>query len=168
MTIVKISKAKIIEAIEKEPITRLEPGTWIDNEQGYTVGSSKKEKNCSVCAVGAVMRNACLNPKQDAYRVEAAASAAVGNINCTSNSSLALSHKNYMAALSAEFESGAGDLMMPGSASKNHRDWQEVSTKEKRELKKQVISFVKKNFPKFVEIDINGAKPAKDVKVVSK
>lgn len=61
MTIVEITKQKIINAIKKEP---LKDGYWFDRDADYLYKYSIKDHpNCVVCAVGAVMKN-IIDPNQ--------------------------------------------------------------------------------------------------------
>lgn len=161
MTIVSISRKKICDAIEKEPTTTLAGGQWIDTRSDK---DKVKTKACSVCAVGAVMRNALLDRNQDAEAVHDASVAATEGANPISFNPYDQAKVGYyMSSLSSFFEarySGRAiyDLKV---GTKKHR-------KEIKALKKDCIDFVKANFPAKIEIDIDGAKPAKDVKVVSK
>lgn len=160
MTVVSVSRKKICDAIAKEPTTALEGGNWFNlNEEGETTLT-----NCSVCAVGAVMRNACLDRRQPAHAIEDAALAATVSRGVAAHSdetpeSLA-ADRFYMNALSVFFERGYNYT---------HRIWDLQGRSRMlavKALKVECIDFVKKNFPPKIEIYIDGAKPAKDVKVV--
>lgn len=158
MTIVSISRKKICEAIEKEPTTTLAAGEWIQFESEGKV----KSKHCSVCAVGAVMRNALLDRNQDAEAVHDASLAATKFGNPISlNPEHQAEQGHYMSSLSSFFEReySERDIWMFDPGTKKHRE-------EMKKVKKDCIAFVKKNFPAKIEIDIDGAKPAKDVKVL--
>lgn len=163
MTIVSISRDKICEAIAKEPATRLQAGSWIHFSTRYDRGPAKvKSKNCSVCAVGAVMRNALLNRDQDAYAVTSASLAAVKGAPCDGDTSPVQLAKRgrYMNALSVFFErEWENRIEFSGISDRAHN-------KIVSEIKADCIDFVKKYFPKTVKIDIDGALPAADVKVV--
>lgn len=158
MTVVSVSRKKICDAIAKEPTTRLEDGNWYDadSDSGLT--------DCSVCAVGAVMRNACLDRRQPAHAIADAAWAATASSRHVAAHSIEtpeslVADRFYMNALSVFFEKGYNDLEIWGLQGRSRM----LAVKA---LKAECIDFIKKNFPPKIEIDIDGALPAKDVKVV--
>lgn len=188
MTVVQISKKRIIKSIMEEPLVNLEPGKWVDD---VDVGSTIKAKDCPVCAVGAVMRNV-LSEREELNAIWDAAEAAVGDTSGVLSISSPTIYGVYcetlrdgkyfqyvapknkselfdlakesvnsspMAALSQVFE-GLCELAMLRT---NKSD---LSRHQKYRIRKDVVEFVQKNFPRSIQIDINGAEPAKDVKVV--
>lgn len=159
MTTVRISRNQIIKAIKKEPLKTLRPGNFV-----LLHGRNEKVKNktCSVCAVGAVMRNALLAPTQSAKFIERAADSNNGAICGDPQSELY--DENYMAALSSFFELHADNIRR---AREDERIDHELTLKETKQLRAETLRFVKDCFPKHVDVDIDGAKPAKDAKVVS-
>jgi hypothetical protein len=162
MTIVSVSRKKICAAIAKEPTTTLVPQHWVAGRK-YT--DQVKSRDCYVCAVGAVMRNALLHPKQPALSIGDAASAAVsaegGSCDAGADAVEEAENGSYMSALSAFFETEAEyrGINQMGSRTRKRKE-------AMKKLKKDCIKFVKKNFPSKLEIDIDGARPAKDVKIV--
>lgn len=169
MTIVEISKAKIIKAIESEPLKTLKANSWIDIWRGNAANPRVDNKSCSVCAVGAVMRNALLSKGQRALAIEDAAIAAMGDDSANHDWERSLEKKNWMAALSAFFESADSEIrnalddVFLEFQSSYYDDMELIIA---RELRARTASFVKDNFPDKIQVDIDGAKPAKDVKVV--
>lgn len=159
MTVVSVSRKKICDAIALEPTTTLNAGTWV---HGETVETPMRSRECTVCAVGAVMRRALLHPNQSAHAIEDAAQAAVGNGLCGAygNPTEEIKKGLYMSALSAFFEGEFADRNLYDVEGRTR-------TAAMNKLKKDCIKFVQKNFPAKVEIDIDGARPAKDVKVIS-
>jgi hypothetical protein len=182
MAIVRITKNRIMKAIKNEPALR--PGSWIDIMKVYEksgnvqVGGwefmnkvNAKDKECSVCAVGAIMRD-ILDPTSTARKLDSAAAQATSGSaihfdsyeNDLSRSAIIKRAKEdvfkgrYMNALSVLFE-GLGELK---------GGWESLTPRDIAGLRRSAIAFVKKNFPHSVEIDIDGAKAAKDVKVVRK
>lgn len=163
MTIVSISRKKICDAIAKEPATRLARGNWVGvNSEDDKV----KSKDCSVCAVGAVMRNALLDREQPAESIDDASIAAMKHEKvrfsqfANGNPDRMVAQSKYMGALSAFFETEYYIREI---------GWMSGSTRTRalRKLKADCIKFVRKNFPATVQVNINGALPAEDVKVVS-
>jgi len=163
MTIVSISRKKICDAIAKEPATRLAYGSWIGNYDEFT---KVKSRDCTVCAVGAVMRNALLDREQPAEAVDDAAIAAMKfekvrySQYANGDPDKMAARGSYMGALSCFFE---GEFHLREIA------WMNGSTRATalRKLKADCIKFVRKNFPATIQVNINGALPAEDVKVVS-
>jgi hypothetical protein len=176
---VEITKKRIIKAIETEPA--LVPGLWVTYE-GAAPANVGNTANCSVCAVGAVMRS-CMEPTQSANFIDSAASAAIeveDNLEAADTAELRsvqsfsetrkqiyarakkqAENKLYMHSLSYVFE-GLTDL----KGREEFRARRFISKAAMRSVRRSLVSFVKKNFPNKVVIDIDGAKPAKDVKVV--
>lgn len=188
MSSVVITRARIAKALLNEPV--LLPGTWVSmteefketcetdyNSDGYYLDQMPKDlktKDCSVCAVGAVMRE-ILDPHQKLSAISKASSAATIYGNFVGNGALTryemrrarkealdiLNSGNPMSALSYLFES-LGDYYIMKSPSGKLR------LRDIKAIRSAVVDFVEKNFPYKVTIDIDGAKPAKDVKVVKK
>ena len=166
MTVVQVSRSKIIKAIKDEPLKTLQADHWyFFDGRGPDEKKQVRNKNCTVCAVGAVMRNALLAPTQPLPAIAQASQVAVGNYGygyCSASAiQLNLEEENYMAALSAFFESNAADMGINECEDKKER---KALTKKLRDM---TVKFVKKSFPKTVYVNIDGAKPAKDIKVVS-
>ncbi len=191
MAIVEVTRSRILKAIKTEPIKTLRPGQWVGYPRGFSWNKTVAEKSCSVCAVGAVMRNV-LDPSQSYEWIDNAARQAtdigglilaphyndlkykvnpsgVGFIRKVltkrqmvtqlKKSALKyLNEKNCMAVLSYLFEG------LCGIASKGHYD--KLTNTQLANIRRSVYSFVKNNFPHKVKIDIDGAKPAKDITVV--
>lgn len=165
MTIVRISKQRIIEAISSEPLRNLRSGDWAlpEESQALTVGA----KDCPVCAVGAVMR-AVLDPEQDPDWLYSAAvaSTSVETPLCAGGLEGVIPSKREvkkapMVALSGFFEQECADA-------KRRTHSFGLSRHQMRRIRKKVIEFVEENFPPTMLIDIDGAKPARDVRVVKK
>lgn len=159
MTTVSISRKKICEAIAKEPTTTLQGGSWAASDGKARYHSSVRTRNCKVCAVGAVMRNACLAPTQVWGNIQAAADASTGNGDPRGDALHEAKKGRYMAALSSFFEGEFEDRRIIFLRGRERM----AAVKQ---LKTDCIRFVEKNFPSKLEIDIDGAKPAKDIKVV--
>lgn len=160
MTTVEISRKKIIQAILKEPVDTLKGGYWVtEDKQG--VKQLVKNKTCAVCAVGAVMRNVVLNKYQNIECINDAAQKAASSSDESGK---------WMLKLSDFFENHYWN-----NRSNFENDWS-LSLNKRRKLlraatektRKETIKFVKENFPEKILININGSKPAADVKVVSK
>jgi hypothetical protein len=161
MTIVSITRSEIVKAIKKEPLKTLKAGHWVLGKENSRV----KNKTCSVCAVGAVMRNALLAPNQVARAIDDAAWAATQDCEVADADPMDLiAEKSWMAALSCFFENLSSEIEEDSDEGYAHV----LTEKETKRLRDETVTFVKKNFPKKIEIDIDGAKPAKDVKVVTK
>jgi hypothetical protein len=162
MTIVSVSRKKICDAIAKEPTTRLNAGSWVD-EGGDVRHHEVRSRDCTVCAVGAVMRNALLHPRQEAFNIENAAQASIlsaSNIGLHGDPMAEIRKGRYMAALSSFFEGQFVERDIPYVHNTRAR------MKAVKQLKADCIKFVRDNFPAQLEINIDGARPAEDVKVV--
>lgn len=131
----KVTKSQIIEAIKTEP---LRAGSW------YSV---ELNGSCLVCAVGAVLRNAC---KMDYFNIERFASA-----NYKTNTHPAtpemmghlLENNRHMEALSCFFEDACAE------ASWNEDTTPENISKESMsEIRKLTVDFVEEYFPDEVSI----------------
>lgn len=131
----KITKREVLKAIRTEP---LKPGFWMHADKRYF-------KNCSVCAVGAVLRNRIevksvyptmlvdvFNRKvcniMDSESSNYTVSLGVGELDNILNQGL------YLTALSNKFEALAEKY------------------KTMRTVRKHLEIFVKKNFPKEFEV----------------
>jgi hypothetical protein len=181
MTIVQISKKRLIKALENEPLRNLNPGAWVD--ETLSPSGDIKAKDCPVCAVGAVMRDV-LSPATPLYEIDNAANAATEAWGVTmpvdrdkydyaTNKYVRVKVSNKMvlteaakdiknspmAALSQAFE-GLCELAIERGANG-------LSRQQIARIRKALVGWVKKNYPNQVLIDINGASAAKDVKVVS-
>ncbi len=174
MTHVRLTKEFIIDAISKE--TRLEAGSFV-----YTSGDvnihpvfidTVEPESCDVCAVGAVMWRA-LEPHQNVFYVHDAAQAATKEGSCIPEFidtddpedcsgdddvndmdgvrflALSLIHAGlHMNALSMFFEGACHYI--------DNIDDVAAAT----------VAFVKEHFPDSVVVDIDGARPARDIEVV--
>lgn len=160
MTVVRISRARIVKAIEAEPVETLRAGSWVYGSCLQKRFASSTE--CSVCAVGAVLRRAVLAPRSRAFTITDAANAAVwGAETLAGDFNEELENDRYMAALSCFFES---------QWSARGLCWDSVQGTERSSrihtLRADTARFVAENFPRTIDIDIDGARPAKDVRVV--
>ncbi len=166
---IRLTKRQIIKALENEPATRLRAGSWTCGDLEVTVSAYGKQKGCYECAVGAVMRQS-ISPRSSSKIISDACDAACIGDNIRSfntsedgviNEGLAIvKRKNHMSALSAVFEGLWRIQDLTPAFSNEHDDAIAAIVKPK------VIDFVRKHFPASVVVDIDGAKPAKDVKVV--
>jgi hypothetical protein len=189
MTIVKVSKKKIIRAILDEPLRNLAPGTWIDYNEGDGDLANNEVKDCPVCAVGATMR-AIISPDEkmehilDAIHVsvkEGRCDIAIPTSSWRSDNTVLVNDRFYkapktkqdifdiakdsikkfpMASISQVFES----LCDLRTSQKDY--FHNLSRHQVYRIRKDVAEFVERYFPAYVTLDINGAMPAKDVKVV--
>lgn len=188
MTIVRITKNRVLKAIKNEPIKNLKAGSWMDllNSTELFTGNicelrnkSIKDDNCSVCAVGAVLRN-ILDPNCSAFDPSTAADSAVevATPNWTygatkeglKEEALEFIHNDKcMSALSIYFE-GLCCLKINADLNLNHMSTgaakRAMTPKQLAPIRRSVLSFVEKNFPSHITIDIDGIKPAKDVKII--
>lgn len=162
MTVISITRARIIRAIKEEPM--LQAGSWAFSlEYGIPVAD---KKNCSVCAVGAVMRD-CISKGQNWLEISNAASRSTNPVNSRTNdpqddSPVGLAKDGwYMQALSDFFEAKWTDV-----AKKENTYYRDLNKRQIRKIRNATIRFVEKNFPYKIQVDINGAEPAKDVMVV--
>jgi hypothetical protein len=199
MTVIRISRKKICDAIEKEPTKTLSPGAWVKDADGealdgnavnfatriydWDVGMENPElapklnsKDCSVCAVGAVMRSV-LDPEQAVNAIASASMTSLGVGRADAGLNMAIiqaKEGKYMAALSCFFEAHPNHHEIENIPYRVAKGLIKKNTAERKrrklvkEVKKDCIKFIKKNFPGYIEIDIDGAKPAKDVVVRSK
>lgn len=186
-TQIEVSKQFIINAIKKEPFLR--GGSWKSTTEIYAKINGDdfvsrddfaalyekldiiENKDCAVCAVGAVFRNV-LEQSQRTESLVAAISAQInkeGNIRTTAIGDSVdefeafakkwAKEKRYMSALSQYFEALYNFRIHCGYTN-------ELSRHQIYRIKLRLIDFVKKYFPKKIILDIDGAEPAKDVKVV--
>lgn len=173
MTVVEITKQRVIKAIKEEPLLR--GGSWFafsdnapdDFDFKLLVGD---KKNCTVCAVGAVLRDV-LDKQSLAFDIDDAVDGCIDQglpiSDLSSYESIEdtlkalLIDKHYMNALSVLFETSWDKAM-------EKNDYNDLSRHQIYRIKQKLIKFVQKNFPAKIQIDIDGAKPAKDVKVVRK
>lgn len=198
MSIVNVTKNRIIKAIRNEPA--LAAGSWatissaafkkmtakdhkFEDRSRYSqdvlenMPRNLKTKDCAVCAVGAVMRE-ILDPKQSLNNISWAAEASVQDSNYTvasfgsdfynldelEETALQILQDGVaMNALSYLFE-GLDSYYKEGLKLEHNVP---LSGRYIGIIRKRVIKFIDKNFPKTIQIDIDGAKPAKDVKVIT-
>lgn len=139
----KFTRRQIIAALRTEP---LEAGQWIKVDDlscsidfEDNIKAAKSLTNCTVCAVGSVLRkNTTLSAKQITQRLSLIQ--AYSEFNCDSSASMTdivylLKNEDYLMALSAYFESTIPDKARYG---KRHRE--------------RLVKFVKDNFPTQIEI----------------
>jgi hypothetical protein len=167
MNYVKVSKNQVIEAIKTES---LRPGTWID-----TRWNSDSEKVCHVCAVGAVFRS-CLSEDVNDFEVinefiDGKMRAGVSYLSpygvkykskadCLRIAKYEISiNKNHLKILSHLFESLC---MMTGKTVDN------ISRHQIYRIKQTLIQFIEENFPKYIEVPVNGFDVKKGLKVFEK
>lgn len=195
MAKVNVTKARIARAIAKEPV--LTPGAWasmvkdakarLDPDDLYTGFDETmlkklktKSKDCAVCAVGAVMRD-ILDPSQNACAIENASEQAVTGpsgylhefdiapVIYTKEDRKGL-YKNAKETVAAGAPMAALSMLFEGLSSyyRQQRNSRELTTRDLAQIRRSVVAFVQTNFPYKVTIDIDGARPAKDVKKVKK
>jgi hypothetical protein len=175
MTIVAIKKSDVIKSLKTEPLLK-STGNWVtvsgvdrndtDDDAPYVSAKGRlrdlnKKKGCHVCAVGAVIRSH-LAVDQTPLSLQRACEAAVkygaGSEYDDLNEALAGAEKKLhvpMTALSHLFESLSQGFFYEDKLSPD-------------EVRSECISFVKKHFPDVIEVDIDGAKPARGVKVIKR
>lgn len=217
MTVVRVTRDQIIQAIEKEPLKTLRAGAWVSDTWNASGERKVSSKACTVCAVGAVMRNVVLAKDQPAINIQNAAVEATQNGNsCASDgksiadvrkAALEELKEAPMSALSTFFEGmweyysqrGGWEVLgwhggqrfkimdfylnhedtkikkQVAAAKKLLKNKKEMKEREKfagltlaeiEQVRDKCASFVRANFPKSIEVDIDGAKPARDVVVI--
>lgn len=159
MTVVKLTREFVLDAIEKE--SRLRAGYWID-WFGESAGHDVNAEDCAVCAVGAVMRRA-LAKSAKATEVEFLCAEAAGtetevvsglcltggtNMESAISTAKTFVNKLPMAALSHVFETAS--RLYP-------RTFRDVT-----------LNFVREHFPPVILVDVQGSKPASDVKTLAR
>lgn len=188
-TIIKLTRRQVIKAVRNEPV--LMPEQWVSRqfEEGIYGRSIAETRNaCPVCAVGAVMRSA-LDPNQKVKMIHNAAVASVSNsegralcvhpgdeirpfrkARLLAKAAKQAKDGHHMAALSLVFETLWSDAR---SRRKGCNKWAHPMTWRKsdfnrvsKRIRAQVIEFVKKHFPATIEVNIDGARPAKDIIVL--
>lgn len=164
MTQVRVTKARIIKALRTEPLC---PGSWISSAYKTIAG----KKGCTVCAVGAVLRNT-LSKKTTTDELWDVANMAVSDGEFTPIESFQTYRKAKkraveelksrpnaeMAALSLYFESlcmieddDATFLIRPSKMKK---------------IRALCIEFVQQHFREHVLIEIDYCRPAPGIEVV--
>lgn len=175
MTTIKVSRKKIIDAIKSEPLETLKAGSFV-HFKGSGGRAKVNNADCSVCAVGAVMRQV-LDSKQPATKIDHASYAALkGHSAIDEDETECLNKGLYIAALSSFFEREYREYMLDvfSDATNEVEDGEYINgatldkkiMTAKRKIRAETIQFVKKNFPEDIFIEIDGAKPAKDVQVI--
>lgn len=159
---VRLTKAFIIKALEKErPRIRTGYG-WLglNSRIGYraTVATTLKREDCAMCAVGAVMVNA-INPTSRHGLINDAAGAATDDYSITA----AFYDSRIDIRMKAKELLGLGKPM--NALSVLFEGLSDHCDSESRVVS-DVIAFVRNHFPPSVVVDIDGARPAKDVKIV--
>ena len=140
---VTVTKEFIINAIKQAKRRKLLfPGSWLawDNSESQQKPGkvcTRKIKECSVCAVGAIFRSA-LAPKDNGYAVGSFITDSLGGYDWHTPlflydipDSSCTSTKVWLSALSRVFESSNGDS-------------------------RKTLAFVREHFPPTLDIDING------------
>lgn len=168
MKYVKVSKDKVIEAIKTES---LRPGCWIEPDW------DKRDKVCHVCAVGAVMR-AALSKDED--RLDEVCDhlsqclfdpkiPVAGGFSFESRKQILdkakeqLKQKKYLTTLSFLFETLCEfNSLLNGNSSYS------ISRHQIYRIKQTLIKFVEENFPKYIEVPVNGFKTKKGLKIIEK
>lgn len=181
MTIIELRKSRLMNAIKKEP---LKPGSFV---MTYESKDTVASKHCQVCAVGAVMRSV-LDKKQNHYNIFKAASASIKDhvsvapdiydLECLVRDNLAedeiISIKDLRTALTKEAlrvlneensPMGALSFFFEGLCSLKEING-ELTGVQLAGIRRTVFVFVRDNYPSKMLINIDGAKPAHDVKVV--
>jgi len=159
-----VSKEIILEALRKEP---LKAGNWIH----YFPWEDSREaaKTCEVCAVGSILRSVISDPTL----TDGASMAAIttngdddieGIVYGFSTESELFGNLigNKMARLSQYFE-GLSYL----AAGRTNKNKYELSRHQIYRIRRKLISYVEKNFPKNLVIDIDGATPKVGVKGIN-
>lgn len=167
MTHVRLTPKFIKDALKKE-LAILQPGQWFDVQNN--VYTARVGDVCQVCAVGAVMRHAIASNQTADYIQDAAVSACRGapstpiygrfprTIGQARGCAKRMAQRGqYMASLSYLFES-MGLVRSP-----NGETWFRTSTR--KQVLDQLYDLID-TFPPSIVVDIDGAKPARDVKVV--
>lgn len=188
MTVVSVTKNRIIKAIMNEPVRNLRPGMWFMLDGRESLAESK---NCVVCAIGACFRS-ILDPNQDVSNFQRAIDASLRTGNwkkagvepgqllyrsdftwdwgCTDDRKEIMKNakeladcERYISSISYLFESLCQSYVNRNS---HIPSTDEIPNSQMSNIRRSVAAFVRKNFPNRIQIDIDGAKPAKDVKVV--
>jgi hypothetical protein len=167
MTTIEITKRKVIKALESEPARTLRPGKWVSAPMDREETAKVSDPNCTVCAVGAVMRCA-LDPdeyatKADEVAMDATEAAEMIALAGTRGSILA-----EAAALAKDYPMNALSCVFEGLASLSRKKSRvhELSNRQIAGIRRSVVAFAKKHLPAKMHIHIGNAKPAHDVKVV--
>lgn len=189
MTIISITKNRIMKAIKEEPM--LNPGMWATLTDEFSERFEEefdkkypnadwqkmqrlldkkeksikvKSKDCAVCAVGSVMRN-CIDPNQSWQMIEKASRKSLEGVDtfCPLEDEFGLYTSPEEGLVKEGRYMQALSDFFEQTWAENHENNRVVSI-----TKRKTIAFVKKHFPYKIKIDINGATPAKDVSVVSK
>lgn len=131
----KITKQEILKAIKTEP---LRAGHFIgaSDEFGYEKLNSKKGKSCTVCAVGAVLRNKIKDVTIQDFNSICANSVEYWTEFSGMEAQYLIEKKDYLSALSVEFETLSNKF------------------KTKAAIRKKLIKFVQDNFPKTINVKI--------------
>ena len=132
-----IEKKIVIKALENEPLSF-----------GHFFNNPNNEKNCEVCAVGAVIRKTLgknIN-KFDVSHLKEYCIFVTRNMFLGQNVKCLLKEKNYLGALSCYFEA-------------HDSDGYNLPAVVDSVLRKKLVSFVKKNFPtRFKVLDIKNTR----------
>lgn len=190
MTVIEVSKKKILKALKTEP---LYPGSWIKFPGNNDLKKIKiNSKNCTVCVVGAVLRNV-LNENESVDQLTAVARKAtftstfadvaptyatlyqdneddrkrknrqIKLSTTLKNRAIQLIKENHpVTALSYYFEG----LFLVHERIGDSFDGQRFDSQRIAIVRKSLISFVENHFPNKIQMDINGALPAEDVKII--
>lgn len=138
-----ISKAKCIEAVKTEP---LRGGHWV---QSFELRPDS-QRNCSVCAVGAVLRKAgCDDYSMDEVASRLVVLALAYSHNAAREIRKALKEKRHLDALSMYFESLANP-QDPGATLSPILEGKNLSR-----IRSKLVKFIDKNFPKRIELPLD-------------
>lgn len=172
---IRLTKAQIIRALENEPITRLRAGYgWFSsrlaNFRPRTVGTFGQTDDCYECAVGAVMRQV-ISPRLGLSRLNDAIGAATRGAGVTPDEAFTTNEvlDQARAELDAGRAMGALSIAFEGLWSLDVEDVTDERDEDDARadrVRAEVVAFVKGHFPPSVVVDIDGAKPAQDVKPV--
>jgi len=144
----KISKRTVIKALTKEP---LKAGNWVTiprDEDGVRI-NNYNSVSCPVCAVGAVLRNSGIktNSGIDIAGHNLTDYGAVADLEEVDDE---LSKGNYLNALSCKFEGLCDERANRLGVSTSS----DLHPNSLRPIRKQLIEFVKENFPNSFEIEV--------------
>lgn len=183
MTILDVSKQTILKAIKEE--TSFTNGAWSEFDGPYSIDEygvndepKVADKKCQVCAVGAVLRNV-LDPDLNYSAIETVATRAVNHNfkmepayfydnndvetdarNLIAKAENLKDDRLYLNALSVYYEGLC-------KVRKHLTNQDDLSRHQLYRIKKKLLKFIEKHFPKRLNIDIDGVKPKKGMKRVT-
>jgi len=155
---IEVTKYRIKKAIKTEPL--LKAGHWVNwvgDRESTTVGD---KKNCSVCAVGAVLREV-LDDEQKSYMIDSAAETCINSDRLflpdmagrdedwlLEKAAVLCDDKAYMNGLSTYFE-GLWRL----AEDRANDDY--VSRHQVYRIRQKLLKFVTEHFPAKIILNIN-------------